>query len=111
MRLNLVQAGESAIGGFLATSIMQQGLKHAAKLPPPLQPPGTKEDPGEFLVHRLESGLGRDLPATVHRLAATGMHYGYGAMWPAGSELRCSGVLSFDIHRSLHQYANPSATR
>jgi hypothetical protein len=56
-------------------------MKLAARVPPSLQPPPTREDPAEFLVRAVER-VTAPLPGGLHRAAARGLPWAYGISWP-----------------------------
>lgn len=70
----LVDVAGGLAGGVAGTSLMELGLRLGPHLPPAIQPPAVREDPGEFMVSRAEELIGRRLPAPLHQVAAQALH-------------------------------------
>lgn len=69
------------IGGGLGTTMMLQTVKASDRLPEAIRPPAVREDPGAYVVRRLEERRGRPLPERAHQRAARGAHWIYGIGW------------------------------
>jgi len=82
MQHEIKSAMAGTVGGLVATAILREAARHAGKLPAQLQPPSPVEDPGEHMVGRFEHLVGRALPGPLHRGAAQGLGFGYGAIGP-----------------------------
>ncbi|WP_438025268.1 hypothetical protein [Sorangium sp. So ce233] len=74
----IVHAAGGVLGGTVGTALMLQGMKASQRLPERLKPPPVREDPGEFMVARVEQLRGEPLPRTLRDALAKGMHWGYG---------------------------------
>ena len=83
MRNMLLRLAAGAVGGAVATLLMQKSMPLAKKLPARLQPQMPKEDPGHFMVKTAERAVG-PLSPKVHSGAAQGLHWAYGISWPLG---------------------------
>jgi uncharacterized membrane protein YagU involved in acid resistance len=83
MRNMLIKLAAGAVGGAVATMLMQKSMPLAKKLPERLQPAMPKRDPGHFMVEQAEKIVG-PLPPKVHSGAAHGLHLAYGITWPMG---------------------------
>lgn len=91
MRNMLLKLAAGAVGGAVATLLMQKSMPLAKKLPARLQPQMPTEDPGHFMVKQAEKAVGT-LSPKMHSGAAQGLHWAYGISWPLGLAA-LSGVL------------------
>ncbi|MCA1663943.1 MAG: hypothetical protein LC659_06710, partial [Myxococcales bacterium] len=73
MRNMLIKLAAGAVGGAVATMLMQKSMPLAKKLPERLQPAMPKQDPGHFMVEQAQKILGT-LSPKVHSGAAHGLH-------------------------------------
>ncbi len=69
------------VGGLVGTAAMAQGMRASQKLPPRFHPPAMRDDPGEFMVRKLEDARGRTLSPKGRARAAKGLHWAYGTLW------------------------------
>jgi uncharacterized membrane protein YagU involved in acid resistance len=83
MRNMLIKLAAGAVGGAVATMLMQKSMPLAKKLPERLQPPMPEQDPGHFMVEQAKKIVG-PLSPKVHSGAAHGLHLAYGMSWPIG---------------------------
>lgn len=77
----ILHAVEGALGGALGTFALQQALRQSFRMPRSVQPPELREDPGEFIVARVERLRRRPLPNGAHRRLVGALHWGYGIAW------------------------------
>jgi len=83
MRNLLIKLAAGAVGGAVATLLMQKAMPLSQKLPEKLQPQLPNRDPGDFMVAQGEKIVGPFSPK-VHSGAAHGLHWAYGVSWPLG---------------------------
>ena len=83
MRNMLIRLAAGAVGGAVATMLMQKSMPLARKLPERLRPPMPKQDPGQFMVEQAKKVVG-PLSPKVHRGAVHGLQLAYGISWPIG---------------------------
>jgi len=83
MRNMLIRLAAGAVGGAVATLLMQKTMPLAGKLPEKLRPQMPNRDPGHFMVSQGEKLVG-PLSQKVHSGAAHGLHWAYGIFWPLG---------------------------
>lgn len=69
------------VGGALGTAFMQKSMQYSDRMPEKLQPPPMEQDPGEFIVEKVETRRGRALEPKAHRVAAKSLHWVYGMGW------------------------------
>lgn len=74
----IVHATAGILGGALGTALLRRGVKASAALPLRLQPTHLRQDPGAFMVTRLEQYRGKPLSRTVRDVVGQGLHWGYG---------------------------------
>jgi len=74
----MVHATAGIVGGALGTAMLMQGLKVSAKLPLRLQPTMARQDPGDFMVMKLEQYRGKPLSRSVRDTISYGLRWGYG---------------------------------
>lgn len=83
MRNTLLKLAAGAVGGAVATYLMQKAMPLSQRLPERFQPPLPKQDPGHFMVQKSKRIVG-ELSPKVHSGAAQGLHWAYGVSWPLG---------------------------
>ena len=91
MRNMMLKLAAGAVGGAVATYLMNRSMPLAKKLPARFQPQMPSSDPGHFMVTQGEKLVGA-LSPKVHSGAAQGLHWAYGVSWPFGLAA-LSGVL------------------
>lgn len=79
----LLKLAAGAVGGAVATYLMQKAMPLSHKLPARFQPQMPLQDPGHFMVQQGEKIVG-PLSQKVHTRAAHGLHWAYGLGWPIG---------------------------
>lgn len=83
------RAAAGALGGAVGAVFMVQGLRLRPRLPELIRPPEVYQDPGDYLVSKIEDARERSLPRALSAAISHGVHYVTGA--GAGAAL---GVLS-----------------
>jgi uncharacterized membrane protein YagU involved in acid resistance len=83
MRNMLIKLAAGAVGGAVATLLMQKTVPLARKLPEKLQPQMPSQDPGHFIVQQGEKIVG-PLSQKMHSAAAHVLPWAYGISWPLG---------------------------
>ena len=83
MRNLMLKLAAGAVGGAVATYLMQKSLPLAKKLPQKFQPQTPSRDPGDFMVSQAEKLVG-PLSPKMHSGAAHGLQWAYGLTWPLG---------------------------
>src|SRR2546430_8546241 len=81
MRDKLIRMAAAAVGGAVATLLMQKAMAMSDKMPAKMRPPMPKQDPGDFMVQQAERVVGT-LSPKMHSTAAHGLHWAYGMTWP-----------------------------
>ena len=79
----MLKLAAGAVGGAVATLLLQKTMPLAKKLPATLRPPMPNQDPGEFMVNQGEKIVGPVSPK-LHSAGAQGLHWAYGMFWPVG---------------------------
>ena len=74
----MVHATAGIVGGALGTAMLMQGLKVSANLPIRLRPTMARQDPGDFMVMKLEHYRGKPLSRPARERIAQGLRWGYG---------------------------------
>lgn len=74
----MTHATAGIVGGVLGTAILMKGMKASSALPLRLQPTHVRQDPGEFMVTKLEQYRGKPLSRTARDALVQGLHWGYG---------------------------------
>lgn len=74
----MAHATAGVLGGAVGTALLRQGLKLSHKLPMRLQPTQVRQDPGDFMVMKIEQFRGKPLRRPIRDLIAHGSHWGYG---------------------------------
>jgi hypothetical protein len=83
MRNMLIRLAAGAVGGAVATLLMQKSMPLAGKLPEKIRPHMPNRDPGDFMVSQGEKVIGT-LSPKLHSGVAHGLHWAYGISWPLG---------------------------
>jgi hypothetical protein len=82
MQRDLAHAAEGLLGGVAGTLMMARANRFNARLPERMQPPEVTQNPGEFVVSRIERAVGRRLPERLHGLAVRHSRWPYGVLFP-----------------------------
>jgi hypothetical protein len=81
MRDTLIRMAAAAVGGAVATYVMQKAMGLSHKMPESMRPPMPSQDPGHFMVRQAEKLVG-PLSPKMHKGAAHGLHWAYGLAGP-----------------------------
>ena len=76
-----VHTAEGALGGAMGTLFLGRVMRMAQRLPERLKPTTPREDPGEFVIAKLERLLPRPLSPAEREALAQGLHWAYGIAW------------------------------
>lgn len=72
------------LGGALGTAAVKKAMGLTDKLPEPLHMPSMADDPGQFVVARVEEVRGGPLTPATHARAARAAYWLYGVGWAVG---------------------------
>lgn len=72
------------LGGLLGTAAIQKAMGLTEKLPEPLHMPSMTNDPGQFVVGKMEELRGGPLAPVAHARASKAARWLYGLGWAAG---------------------------
>jgi hypothetical protein len=81
MRDKLIRMAAVAVGGAVATYLMQKAMGVSHKIPEKVRPPAPNQDPGHFMVGKAEKVVGT-LSPKMHNRAAHGLQWAYGLTGP-----------------------------
>jgi len=74
----MIHAATGILGGAAGTALLQRAMKASERLPVRLQPTRARQDPGEFMIAKVEQLRGAPLSRGVRDFAVQGLHWGYG---------------------------------